>query len=47
MASYYKKSATFTFSLNDLPNAVSEALSYGLPVVTFDCIVAIRYDIRE
>lgn len=38
--SYYKRSKIFAFtsSSEGFPNVVGEALSYGLPVVTFDCV---------
>jgi GalNAc-alpha-(1->4)-GalNAc-alpha-(1->3)-diNAcBac-PP-undecaprenol alpha-1,4-N-acetyl-D-galactosaminyltransferase len=40
VASYYKKSSIFVFtsSSEGFPNVIGEALSFGLPVVAFDCI---------
>ena len=40
IASFYKKSSIFAFtsSSEGFPNVVGEALSFGLPVVAFDCI---------
>jgi glycosyltransferase involved in cell wall biosynthesis len=40
VASYYKKSSIFAFtsSSEGFPNVIGEALSFGLPVVAFDCI---------
>jgi GalNAc-alpha-(1->4)-GalNAc-alpha-(1->3)-diNAcBac-PP-undecaprenol alpha-1,4-N-acetyl-D-galactosaminyltransferase len=40
VASFYKKSSVFAFtsSSEGFPNVIGEALSFGLPVVAFDCI---------
>ena len=39
VTSYYKKSSIFAFtsSSEGFPNVVGEALSFGLPVIAFDC----------
>jgi GalNAc-alpha-(1->4)-GalNAc-alpha-(1->3)-diNAcBac-PP-undecaprenol alpha-1,4-N-acetyl-D-galactosaminyltransferase len=49
VASYYKKSAIFAFtsSSEGFPNVVGEALSFGLPVVAFDCIAGPSDMIQE
>jgi glycosyltransferase involved in cell wall biosynthesis len=40
VTSYYKKSSVFAFtsSSEGFPNVIGEALSFGLPVIAFDCI---------
>lgn len=40
VASYYKRSSIFAFtsSSEGFPNVIGEALSFGLPVVAFDCV---------
>ncbi len=40
VASYYKRSSIFAFtsSSEGFPNVVGEALSFGLPVISFDCV---------
>jgi GalNAc-alpha-(1->4)-GalNAc-alpha-(1->3)-diNAcBac-PP-undecaprenol alpha-1,4-N-acetyl-D-galactosaminyltransferase len=49
IASYYKKSSIFAFtsSSEGFPNVVGEALSFGLPVVAFDCIAGPSDMIQE
>ena len=49
VTSYYKKSAIFAFtsSSEGFPNVVGEALSFGLPVVAFDCIAGPSDMIQE
>jgi GalNAc-alpha-(1->4)-GalNAc-alpha-(1->3)-diNAcBac-PP-undecaprenol alpha-1,4-N-acetyl-D-galactosaminyltransferase len=49
VASYYTKSAIFAFtsSSEGFPNVVGEALSFGLPVVAFDCIAGPSDMIQE
>jgi GalNAc-alpha-(1->4)-GalNAc-alpha-(1->3)-diNAcBac-PP-undecaprenol alpha-1,4-N-acetyl-D-galactosaminyltransferase len=49
VTSYYKKSSIFAFtsSSEGFPNVVGEALSFGLPVVAFDCIAGPSDMIQE
>jgi GalNAc-alpha-(1->4)-GalNAc-alpha-(1->3)-diNAcBac-PP-undecaprenol alpha-1,4-N-acetyl-D-galactosaminyltransferase len=49
VASYYKKSSIFAFtsSSEGFPNVIGEALSFGLPVVAFDCIAGPADMIQE
>lgn len=49
VASFYKKSSIFAFtsSSEGFPNVIGEALSFGLPVIAFDCIAGPSDMIQE